>query len=68
MREIGEAIEGQQDGDVSSARERKKMRDGDDKTPWVMADGYSLRSADNEKGRMKDEDGKGQNGRFFFFF
>ena len=47
------------------------MRDKDGETQWVMADRYCLRSAvyaDNGSGRMKDEEGKGQNGRILFYF
>jgi hypothetical protein len=56
--------------ETRAAQEREKMRDGDGETPWVMANGYCLRSAvcaDNERGRIKHEEGKGQNGFFFFF-
>jgi hypothetical protein len=60
------------DGEIEmrAAQEREKMRDGDGEMPWVMADGYCLRNAvcvENGRGRIKDEEGKGRNGRIFIF-
>jgi hypothetical protein len=42
--------------ETRAAQEREKMRDGDGETPWVMANGYCLRSAVcayNERGRVE---------------